>query len=229
MFNKKGFTLAEMLIVFLVMGVILTLMLTSVKLFPDKNKALFKKAFQVVSRITYEMINDESLYPVNEENDGFDNTCQVMFLGDTFGSNESGNNTAKKQKFCNLFIRMVNTTSSIDPTKVCQSQTDLRNEVGIPSGNSSFTPSVTTADGIEFYLPITNFIDNSNPNDPKPKNANIYVDINNIAKPNCFYDKNKCKEPDRFTIILTPDGRIFTKGVKEREYLEDLSIKKVEN
>ena len=223
MFNKKGFTLAEMLIVFLVMGVILTLMLTSVKLFPDKNKALFKKSFQVVSRIVYEMINDESLYPVNEANDGFDNTCQVKFLGETPGSNDPNSSEAKR-KFCELFVKMVNTTTGNTPN--CMSQVNLPSKNGAPSGTPDVTPSVTTADGIEFYLPVTNFTDNGNP--PQPKNADIYVDINNKEKPNCFYDEGSCKKPDRFTITLTPDGRIYTTGVKEKEYLEDLSIKKVE-
>lgn len=117
---KKGFTLAEVLIVLIVIGIIATL---SVGVFnnggflPDRNKVLFKKAYSVVERIAGELVNDESIYAYDPNSIGFRNTA--LAEGEFEG----------ERKFCNEFARKLNIIGSAgneifnERTKLCSFET----------------------------------------------------------------------------------------------------------
>jgi len=82
---RKGFTLAEMMVVLLIIGVvsaiIIPVLITNVG---DTNKVLFKSGYRIVETAVNDLIADISLYPAGE----LDNT------------------------FCNNFINKVNTIGS---------------------------------------------------------------------------------------------------------------------
>ena len=69
---------------------------------PDRNKTMFKKAYSVVERTVGELVNDETLYPYDENRIGFNNTDNVTI---------PGTNTVAggARKFCELFISKLNT------------------------------------------------------------------------------------------------------------------------
>lgn len=108
---KKAFTLAETLIVFTIIGVLATIMLSSFnKINPDKKKTMFKKGYSVAERVIGELVNDETLYPYDENNIGFLNTISVPIPG-------GGGNTTADTKFCELFTTKVNILGAPQITK----------------------------------------------------------------------------------------------------------------
>lgn len=120
---KKAFTLAETLIVLAIIGVLATLLLSSLHgATPDKKKAMFKKAYSVAERAIGELVNDETLYPYDDTRIGFLNTDSAV-------EPTSGVPYAGINKFCNLLISKVNT-------------------LGVPPDPTNGTCTFTTSDGV---------------------------------------------------------------------------------
>ena len=186
----KAFTLAEVMVVLAVMGILAAIMLPTIAgIRPNKNKAMFKKAYYIAERLVFEMVNDESLYPTTSDTVGLDNTYEAKLYDETFKGTD---------KFCKLFTRKVNTTSA---TINCVANRAVPTNAG---------PSFTTSDGIDWYMPITSF----------RNDAVIYVDVNGREKdPNCQYDANTCKRPDIFQIKVKKDGKMYVDGTIESKYL----------
>lgn len=103
---KSGFTLAEIMVCFAVLGVIATVsmpIISAKKL--DNNRILFKKAYSTVERAVYELVNDPELYPDKDGCSGIDNTDQVTYSVN--GRRYSGNT-----KFRDLFQQKLNVSST---------------------------------------------------------------------------------------------------------------------
>ena len=99
---KKAFTLAETLIVLSIIGILAILIIgTLINSIPDKNKAMFKKAYSITERTIAELVNDETLYPYDPERIGFLNTDAVQIPGTTDAA--EGDN-----KLCKLFASKLN-------------------------------------------------------------------------------------------------------------------------
>ena len=112
--KKIGFTLAEILIVFSVIGIIATIILSSVsgaKL--NRKKVLYKKAYYMLETAVNDLLNDTDLYPYKPDHPGFKNADIVTWPGtnDSYGGffdvnkkNEikSGTKASAKYKFCAL-------------------------------------------------------------------------------------------------------------------------------
>ncbi|MDD3150979.1 MAG: type II secretion system protein [Candidatus Gastranaerophilales bacterium] len=89
---KKGFSLPELLICLLVMGVIASMIAPSLTdLLPNKKKYLFKSAYKIVEQAVAELIQDDSIYPDGD----FENATDATF-------------------FCDNFTSKVNTVSTVD-------------------------------------------------------------------------------------------------------------------
>ena len=211
--QNRGFTLAEVMVSLAVVGILASIMLPVIsKARPNKQKALFKKAYYVAERIVYELVNDDDLYPSKTDTVGFDNTDEVEYMGTLYGSGipDDGDDDAakadaekkQKSKFCMLFARKVNTASD---------------NVSCDSANASFNgePSFITTDGITWYMPYDNFAKTSGTYDNKA----IRVDVNGAKSPNCDYAAD-CPNPDRFTIYVNAYGSMIVAGQKEKEYLQ---------
>ena len=66
---KKGFTLSEMLIVLFFVSLIATFLMRVLQdNRPNKEKAMFRKAYVLVEQVTSELLNDKSFYPDFQEN-----------------------------------------------------------------------------------------------------------------------------------------------------------------
>ena len=192
--NKDAFTLAETLVTIGLIGVLAAIMIPGMQQFtPNKKKTLFKKAANTAERIIYEMYNDDEIYPRigrdgTTQYDGFDNTERVVFMGNAYGHDTSANE--KNTKFCNIFVRKLSTNS--DSVISC---TNKGNNVG------GTAPTVTTIDGIAWYLPINNFSNNTY--------RIIYVDVNGSEKgPNCKFGANNCSDGDIFTVAVNKFGNV---------------------
>lgn len=105
--KKDAFTLAETLVVLTIIGVLAVIALSVLqKSVPDKNKALFKKAYSVTERTIAELVNDENFYPYDPDRIGFLNTDVVQIPGTT--SAASGDT-----KLCELFTNKLNLLGDI--------------------------------------------------------------------------------------------------------------------
>jgi len=153
---KKAFTLAETVIVLAVIGVIATLLLRGLQdTQPDREKIMFKKAYQITERTVGEIVNDEAIYPYHSDKIGFYNKEKAYVEGtDTFFEGD--------EKFCQFFARKVNTYAPAlwdDANKQC---------------------TFETTDGISWIVP-SNF---DNTVSPKISQVTLTVDINGNKFPN---------------------------------------------
>ena len=209
--NKKGFTMAEMLVCLAIISVIATILIpTLVRVKPNKEKAMFKKTYSVAERIVYELVNDPELYPPSDSYVGFDNVKEVTYNGTTYGS-DSVNEDAAKQKFCKLFAMKLNTVGPNDDGVFCSST----------NANIENTPSFTTTDGVEWHMPISNFVDGNN-----ISTESILVDVNGKKGPNNQDTSgSECNENvDRFEIKVRADGKMWVEGACAEEYISAPNI-----
>ena len=193
--RKFGFTLAETLIVLCVLGVLATIMLSSLTgMMPDKSKVFYKKAYQTTERVVGELVNDENLYPYNEERIGFRNTERQLWPG----TNEAYEGNTK---FANLFRRKVNTS---------QTQSTRRWEECLPADNTPFTNGIAnrfiTTDGICWGLRNADFTGDTS-------STVISIDINGAEEPNTTENG---PNRDRFRIFVDYDGRVHVDGPSYR-------------
>jgi len=147
-----AFTLSEALITLAILGALFVILVPLIKgARPDEQDAMKKKATFVVERIVSELAADEHLYPRTDDGyNGLANTSAVVFNGKTYG----GIGDEGPRKFCKLFASRLNLKPGT--------------EVQCPPTEPN-KPSATTMEGMEWYLPITNFQSGS---------ATIKVDIN---------------------------------------------------
>lgn len=198
---KKGFTLAEMTVVVGILGFVGVVCLNVLKnVLPNQEQVMFKKAYYITERAVSELVNDDDLYPEADatEEPYLGNVTSVTYQNDTYVGDT---------KFCRLFASKLNRSSGIDCT--VKNFTDGAEPEG----------TLTTNDNVVWALPISTFNDDAVPQD-------IHMDVNGAKKPNCFYDKETCKKPDRFTVHVYQDGRISVDGIMEREYLNRVNITK---
>lgn len=125
--KSNAFTLAETLVVLTIIGILVVICLGALmNSTPDKNKALFKKAYSVTERTVAELVNDENFYPYDPTRIGFLNTDMVEIPG-------TGTAVQGDTKLCNLFANKLN----------------LIGEIQFNGGNCTFE----TTDGIFWTMP----------------------------------------------------------------------------
>lgn len=204
--KKLAFTFAEVLITLGIVGIIASIILASLKQHqPDRHKLLFKKAYNNIERVVTEIINDDYLYPEGTKADG-SAYLGLDMINNEVKINDDSTSYVGNKKFCNLFALKLNTISSDDI-----------NCPGTPGGNGSFgTPSFITNEGIAYYIPSTNFTGDTT----------ITIDVNGDKEPNCKYNAASCPAPDKYEIIVSPDGGIHVDGDLEKSYLRSNTVVK---
>ena len=79
--SKNGFNLPEMLIALALIAIIVAMIIPAVlSKKPNKNKALFRKAYYNIERIVYELVNDENMFPEREV--GEEKWCENINTGE---------------------------------------------------------------------------------------------------------------------------------------------------
>lgn len=147
-----GFSLPEVLIAVGILGILMAVLIPTLKgAKPDQNEILHKKATFIVNRVINEIATDEFLYPNSGEYRGLSNTNAVTVNGQIHQG---------KTKFCTLFASRLNRASG--------------SNVECADGKKS----LTSIEGIDWYLPISDFKD--------VDFASIVVDVNGDKKPNSF-------------------------------------------
>ncbi len=122
--NKKGFTLAEMLIVLAILGVVGSLLISLVQfIIPDQNDAKIRKAYNTLFQTVSYLTNDGSIYREGKLN-GYPEKKED-------GTNLTSND--KNQYFCKHFADQLSTNGAINcggtgttlTTQAITSETDL--------------------------------------------------------------------------------------------------------
>ena len=222
--SYKGFTLAELLITLTIISVMFVTLISGYqRISINNNKMLFKKAYNTTEKIVSIIIQDDADQS-NDNDTRYNTQIFVPNFSDTSEKIYKGFTISGNQKFCNAFILNINNQnneivpdnelSKLDD-QFCTARVFTNNQEQDLDNLSAITP-----DGIFWILPVSNF-ENSN-ND----NNYIYIDINGNNRPNCFHDENSCKNPDRFSIWVEPNGRLILENEKEQEYLYNRGIRR---
>ena len=199
---KKAYTLAEVLICVGIIGVLAAILLPLANKFkPDSNKAIYIKTYDAVVDIVKSMASNNNLYPIIDEEYNYIkaplyNLVQVKIGGTAYGGD--------KAKFCQLFALNFPTVGTISCSKDA-----------VTYSESSFdSPSFITSQGMGFIVSTNTDLTTSYQTD-------IYFDINGKEKGNnCLYDAEKCKNPDRFKLIVSGDGHVIPADPMGIEYLK---------
>ena len=198
---KKGFTMAEALVTLGVIAALAMILLPVLKnAMPNKSMIMFKKTYYIIERVASELVNDDDLYP-----DVTGNSIPP-YLGNTTKITHENAEYSGNTKFCNLFGQKMNVRSKIE----CTAQT-------FTDGEASLGQFVTS-DNIAYILPISSF--------GTQKKESIYIDVNAQKTPNCFYNEETCKAPDRFEIKINQKGTLCVEGIREAQYLASNDITK---
>ena len=215
--RKKAFTLSEVMVVLVVLGVLAAVLIPNVKkASPNKNKLLFKKAYMVTEGILDEMVNTSKYYTYSDpDTPGLVDQSPIA-LPEQYAFGPT--------KFCEIFADKVNTVGNIN----CDSShsNPASGSTNLSSGN------FTTTDGITWHLPTTPASGSLTVfTIPPAANGNtrdIIIDVNGTdefskSSPNCVYNATTCPIPDQFTISVQHDGKIIIDGQKEIEYLKSIT------
>ena len=205
MSKKYGFTLAETLVVMVVLGVIAAILvpIAGSKL-PNEEQLMFKKAYNLAGRVISELINDSDYYwesSSESDGEGFANTSEPSNLP------KSMTDVKGEAKFCKLFAHAFNTLTVADCSK----------KDAFTDGNDPTAYTFKTNDGMVWQLPISDF---GGDKAEAGKWYNIVVDVNGDKGGNCFDDGDKnCHTPDRFIIEFDYLGAMRVPGTLESLYL----------
>lgn len=235
---KKGFTLAETMITLGILGVLAAILIPSVmKLSPDNNKVMFKKAYYTLERAVTYMINNDTNYPASIT------TPDGLLKGFNYTKATSND----RNKFCYFLSDMMNIIGS----PVCPA---------LGAAGKSDLGSFQTSDGIKWgiYVPVSDTA-NDLQSDASvcasvqfPINSTCYyttkvaVDVNGDKGPNCTTDKVRnegdgtyhpsdqrydelltgyCtsgQEPDQFLISVRYDGKLRV-GYSSVDHPDDIT------
>ena len=205
--QKRGFTLAEILISVGIVGVIAAIMLPMVNKFkPDENKIKFLQTYNSLVEIMPSIVNNRLAYPIM--NDGEDDIYDKSPLLNTKAPFVIDGETFKgTKKFCHLLATGFNTVGDINCSEKYESLEELMKK----------TPSFTTANGVQFFVQTK--IDTTK-EDEAEYSSEIYLDVNGADGENCFSNVDTCKDPDRFMLKVGADGTIEVVDTQAQQHLE---------
>lgn len=209
--KQQGFTLAEVLIALCIIGVIAAITMPMVNKFrPDKTKVLYLHSYDSLTLAVGDIANNTEIYPeIGNNNLVFKDYPFMNFEAATYAGNNISGGTNKLCRALATSFNILEDVESIvsDTTVACNDTYTPYNK----TTNSPFNISFTNKNGVEFMV-TTNA---NNPIQPAPQ-ANTYttdviIDINGSDAengPNCVYNENSCKIPDRFTFKIAADGSL---------------------
>ena len=241
MIKFKGFTLSEVLIALLVLGIIVSASVPVImKLAPNKNVAMIKKAYYTTETIVNSLINDQYYYPDHSfhcqggQTSGSTNpttggTCYYGFdyLAEVQIDNTTNSSSDATSKFACLFASKLNIKEDLED--VCDGS----------------IKEVTTLDGITWNFSGINMSGNSSQLyidvDGKNNGVNAYSYTNGANKTGVCSDNstwgNACngnltprikKNFDRIQIKIEQSGRIgiSTSPNIQQDFIDIISGKK---
>ncbi len=213
--KNRAFTLAELLIVLGITGVVAAVLLPAINnLMPDKTKVMYLKAYDELSQDIKNLASNSSLFFSTQEAGDKDFVINQYPLLNTQAPRDSKfSEYSGKTKLCKLIAYTLNS----DADNKCSDESYEFNSSDFK--NKFNSNAFTTANGMKWWIvPLKNEI--SSGDNKASYQTDIYVDVDPSKKsPDCIYDANSCKNPDRFKFMLSADGTIIAADPMGRFYL----------
>ncbi len=192
--KKRGFTLAELLIVLGVTGVIAAVILPAINgLMPDKTKINYLKVYDELGKNIKSLTADSTIFPIMLKNGDEDiDVSNIPLLNNTKPLKSPFNEEkySGDQKLCNLIAFSMGVNDSCKDTSY--------------PDKSSFT----TSNGMDWWISQTKRDINTSESKASYQ-TDIYVDVDSSKdSSNCMYGEANCKNPDRFKFLLAADGTL---------------------
>ena len=203
--KRKGFTLAEILISLAIIGIIVAIGFPAVNsMKPDKNKMMYLKVHDELKNEIASLATDSSLFPACKDDGGDGIECASHPLLNTMlpvNKKFSGSKYEGNKKLCNLMAYYLNVSDAN-----CSESTYSFN-AGTFNADFNSKKSFTTQNGVQWWIiPQAN----SASGGTASYQTDIYVDIDSSSEsPNCIYNKNSCKNPDRFKFMVSADASVI--------------------
>lgn len=209
--KKAGFTLAELLIVLGITGVLATIILASVSnLMPDKTKIMYLKVHKELIEGIKDLTSNSAIFSSTIEinNKDYDiSKYPLLNIDKPIQKNFDKTEFSNKKKICSLLAFSMNAS-----TNNCKDDSKEYSDSAFNT-NKSFT----TANGIEWWIIPKVYHTEAQ---RASYQTDIYVDVDSSKKsPNCLYS-TKCKQPDRFKFLLASDGSLIPADPMGIKYLD---------
>jgi len=229
--HKKAFTMAELLVTLSIIGVVAAITLPTIRsVMPNKYDAMRKKAEYELEQKVTELVNDDIVYGDREDENGgisrgLRNTYYVK-LGDgedlSYGKDIRDHDDAKR-KFCKLLASKFELAP--DSEVNCDPGAKFTSEDG--------TPSFISRDGVEWLIPITNFLNGdgyivirtSAAGDSRAPHCG-HVIKENITSEHGIITGNCSNGADTFVYGVTPDGNIYSLSEEEGVRTDKIKVRK---
>ncbi len=208
--NKNGFTMAEILIVLMIVGIIMALSIQSIRILTASYTSLAYFEFNTMKQIAGEMIAGKMAIPLKDDNN---KEIKLSKLIETKNSNGTG--------------RRLSTIITPEDSVFCKGMTLIMNTAGKKDCDALYT--ATDSSTIEPYINITT---NSKPNFSTTNGRMYYVskritppngvsstygyrlvavDLNGKSKPNTSVNSTR-RPPDIITFLILDNGEIYPLG-----------------
>ena len=250
---KSGFSIAEMLIALTLIGVLAAMLIPSViHNKPNKNKALFRKAYYITERVVSEMIMDEDEFPADP-----DKPRSLAFCDDNDDNRKCED---RGEYFCKQFASKLSTNSELN----CETSTApmFKGDANHPiDGKEPVNPqySFITNDGIMWFFDSSvefcdpefagdcgdaetaagNLFDDetedvdsgiaSCPSGGKSDRICVYVDVTGEEPPNVLASSSDTEanwphNPDGYWIIIHSNGKVEVPTGQPAAWLKSAKI-----
>lgn len=214
MATKKGFTLSEVMVAMMVLGVLAAIIVPAIKrINPSPNKVLFKKAYSTLEKAVTNMINDPANYPsgISWNNAGTPENCTISGSNVNCGFyNTEATTNGAVSKFCYFFANQLN---FIGAAPTCSAPVNAVRAIGTTTDGIVWSIYSQAGPPLEFNLSNTDYT------------TKVVVDVNGTAGPNCTADTDAddnasymlgacgsqadcSSKPDRFVFGVRYDGKI---------------------
>ncbi len=201
---KNGFTMAEILIVLMIVGIIMALSIRSIKIIKSSYASLTYFEFNTIKQIAAELIAGQTPTPLLDEDE------KPIQLNSTIDGKNGKKLTVintDDEIFCTAVTAILNTRGKNNCTNFFSAE--ISNEPYLDIDFSKATPNFSTTNGRRYY--VTQRIKNNNVSDLYGFRL-IAVDLNGKSKPNSSLSSVR-RPPDVVTFLMLDNGEVYPLGV----------------
>ena len=222
---KKGFTLAEALITLGIIGIVAALSLPALnKAKPDANKIKYLKTYDAICEVVKSLANNTKEYPAVgrksiSNTTEYDLTKYPLLNMYTSVNNDEEKSISAIKGYSGLttFCKLLAWSFNAEGNETCSYNT-LSSDPGLPGTNYFDYQSFKTNSGVIFSItgreaPVIKKTGST-------FGMNVIIDINGAEAPNCVYNSNNCKNPDRFWFFVEADGNIIPADGMGQYYIQ---------
>ena len=221
--KKKGFTLGEILVVMMIIGVIMALSIQSIRIVKTSYTSLAYFAFRNMQIATRDLYGGQTAKTVAEDSatilcrksNGvsvhvFKPDSDVKYTTIPKCSELPTDTNDATKNLCSFIVKSLNTTGKINCTKL---YTASKGEGGLDPEITNIdvlNPNFVTTNGQRYFLTTRTFSESVS----KDYGYRLLaVDLNGKSKPNITKKDSKKMPPDIVTFMLLDNGELYPLGI----------------